>query len=453
MLTARRWITMAALAAALTAAGTVTLTGAASAESNGGVRVMPLGDSITEGTQVPGGYRIGLWQRLAAGGYRVDFVGSQFNGPASPRRPRPRGPPRLADRPDRRQHRRLAAARTTPRTVLLHIGTNDVLQNYNVANAPARLSTLIDHITATAPAAEVFVASIIPLANAGQESRPARSTPRSPASCRARSTPASTCTSSTCTPRSRTADLTDGIHPTAGGYDKMAATWYTALRSVPGSIGDPANPGTGTTLVERRVRALPRRAEQQHHQRRRSRSSGTAAAPPTSAGQSTARPCSRWASASTSPTGATAGTQGADLGLQRRHQPAVELQRQRHHQQRRSRACASTSTATPPPTAPPCILWTCTAAANQRWTRACRQPFGATALRDTFRSHYGAEACAAPSGPRPCCASSPLFAPSRPGRQPDRADHLHRRPGAAGATTAGSTSTPDTTRTARPTSP
>ncbi|HEX5200872.1 MAG TPA: GDSL family lipase, partial [Actinoplanes sp.] len=50
---------------------------AVAAESNGGVRVMPLGDSITDGTQVPGGYRIGLWQRLAAGGYRVDFVGSQ----------------------------------------------------------------------------------------------------------------------------------------------------------------------------------------------------------------------------------------------------------------------------------------------------------------------------------------------------------------------------------------
>jgi len=51
----------------LAAAATVVLTAAvalqssaASAESNGGVRVMPLGDSITEGTQVPGGYRIGL---------------------------------------------------------------------------------------------------------------------------------------------------------------------------------------------------------------------------------------------------------------------------------------------------------------------------------------------------------------------------------------------------------
>src|SRR3954451_5402213 len=53
------------------------------AESNGGVKIMPLGDSITDGYNVPGGYRINLWQRLAAGGDTTDFVGSGFNGPAS----------------------------------------------------------------------------------------------------------------------------------------------------------------------------------------------------------------------------------------------------------------------------------------------------------------------------------------------------------------------------------
>ncbi len=36
---------------------------------------MPLGDSITLG--VNGGYRNGLWNRLSAAGYSVDFVGSQ----------------------------------------------------------------------------------------------------------------------------------------------------------------------------------------------------------------------------------------------------------------------------------------------------------------------------------------------------------------------------------------
>lgn len=39
---------------------------------------MPLGDSITDGyTPYPGGYRVNLWLRLAAGGYKVDFVGSR----------------------------------------------------------------------------------------------------------------------------------------------------------------------------------------------------------------------------------------------------------------------------------------------------------------------------------------------------------------------------------------
>ncbi len=70
----------------LALAGAMTLAGAGAAhaaESNGGVRVMPLGDSITDGFNVQGGYRIGLWQRLANAGVATDFVGSGANGPAS----------------------------------------------------------------------------------------------------------------------------------------------------------------------------------------------------------------------------------------------------------------------------------------------------------------------------------------------------------------------------------
>src|SRR5690348_17957553 len=130
----------------------------AHAESNGGVRVMPLGDSITEGTQVPGGYRIGLWQRFTSGGYQVDFVGSQFNGPSSLGDHDHEGHPGW--RIDQIDANIVTWLRNTnPRSVLLHIGTNDVLQNFDVANAPARLSTLVDRITSTAPNADVFVAT------------------------------------------------------------------------------------------------------------------------------------------------------------------------------------------------------------------------------------------------------------------------------------------------------
>src|ERR1051326_608934 len=166
---ARRSWWAGTLAAAVVAATALVGVPAASAESNGGVRGMPLGDSITEGTQVPGGYRIGLWQRLAAGRYTVDFVGSQFNGPASLGDHDHEGHPGW--RIDQIDANIVGWLQTsTPPTVLLHIGTNDILQNFNVGTAPNRLSTLIDHITSTAPTAEVFVAQIIPLANSTQES-------------------------------------------------------------------------------------------------------------------------------------------------------------------------------------------------------------------------------------------------------------------------------------------
>ncbi|MGA5302052.1 ricin-type beta-trefoil lectin domain protein [Nucisporomicrobium flavum] len=243
----KRWLAGAVLAAMVTAAGLAANPGAAAAESNGGVRVMPLGDSITEGTQVPGGYRIGLWQRLAGAGYRVDFVGSQYNGPASLGDHDHEGHPGWRiDQIDANIGGWLGS--TNPRTVLLHIGTNDILQNYNVSGAPGRLSTLIDHITAAAPSADVFVATIIPLSNAGQESAARTFNAAVPGIVQNKANAGKHVHLVDMHAALTTADLIDGIHPTAGGYDKMAAAWYAALRSVPGTIGDPATT-TGSALV------------------------------------------------------------------------------------------------------------------------------------------------------------------------------------------------------------
>ncbi|MFL6127304.1 SGNH/GDSL hydrolase family protein [Actinophytocola sp.] len=239
----RTWLATVALAVL---AGAALVTGGpAAAESNGGVRVMPLGDSITEGTQVPGGYRIGLWQRLAAGGYRVDFVGSQFNGPAGLGDHDHEGHPGW--RIDQIDANIVGWLRTyTPHTVLLHIGTNDVLQNFSLAGAPARLSTLVDHITATVPDAEVFVATIIPLANAGQEANARAFNATIPGMVQSKAGAGKHVHLVDMHSALTAADLTDGIHPTAAGYDKMAATWYNALRAVPGSLATAGRQLVGT---------------------------------------------------------------------------------------------------------------------------------------------------------------------------------------------------------------
>ncbi|MDS0138722.1 MULTISPECIES: ricin-type beta-trefoil lectin domain protein [unclassified Amycolatopsis] len=233
MRTRLRWLA----AAVAVLAGTL-LPGTAAAESNGGVRVMPLGDSITEGTQVPGGYRIGLWQRVTAGGYQVDFVGSQFNGPASLGDHDHEGHPGW--RIDQIDANITGWLRTSsPHTVLLHIGTNDILQNYNVSGAPGRLSALVDHITGAVPDAEVFVATIIPIANSGQEAAARTFNATIPGMVQSKQNAGKHVHLVDMHAALTAADLIDGVHPTATGYDKMAAVWYAALQAVPGSIGTP----------------------------------------------------------------------------------------------------------------------------------------------------------------------------------------------------------------------
>ncbi|MFI5843049.1 ricin-type beta-trefoil lectin domain protein [Catenuloplanes sp. NPDC051500] len=243
----RRQLAAVALTTALTVLGLAAPSHAA--ESNGGTRVMPLGDSITEGTQVPGGYRNGLWQRLAGAGYRVDLVGTQYNGPAQLGDHDHEGHPGWRiDQIDANITGWLNS--TGPRSVLLHIGTNDILQNYNVSGAPNRLSALVDRITAAAPSADVFVATIIPLSNAGQESAARTFNATIPGMVQSKVNAGKRVHLVDMHAALSTADLIDGVHPTAGGYDKMAATWYAALRAVPGTIGEPGGgSGGGQTLV------------------------------------------------------------------------------------------------------------------------------------------------------------------------------------------------------------
>ncbi|GAA3035841.1 hypothetical protein GCM10020000_11710 [Streptomyces olivoverticillatus] len=108
--------------------------------------VMPLGDSITYGTgsSTESSYRAELWNQLTPHTDSLHFVGSQRSG-------------KLPD-PDHEGHygwkiggltgnieNWLVAAK--PNVVLLHIGTNDMHDNYRVDQAPrpARRADRHDH--------------------------------------------------------------------------------------------------------------------------------------------------------------------------------------------------------------------------------------------------------------------------------------------------------------------
>jgi len=241
---ARRLLVAVTLSLALAGGVVAQSAPPASAESNGGTRVMPLGDSITDGVGMGGGgYRVGLWQRLAQGGYTTDFVGSGFNGPSS-----------LWDhdheghsgwRIDQIDANIVNWVRTyQPRTVLLHIGTNDISQNRDLNNAPNRLAGVIDKITSTSPQTDVFVATLIPVSYANSQVQAFNS--RIPGIVSSRANAGKKVHLVNMNGAVPLSDMPDGVHPNAAGYDKMAAVWYSALRSVPGSIGNPAGGGTPT---------------------------------------------------------------------------------------------------------------------------------------------------------------------------------------------------------------
>src|SRR4051794_8079240 len=87
--TALRWLGLLTALACLTACGEAASSirrpgpaRTAPAAPPKALRVMPLGDSITAGVRVRGGYRSDLWQLMNASRPGVDFVGSSASGPA-----------------------------------------------------------------------------------------------------------------------------------------------------------------------------------------------------------------------------------------------------------------------------------------------------------------------------------------------------------------------------------
>jgi lysophospholipase L1-like esterase len=199
--------------------------------ASGACKIMPLGDSITDGTGFSGGYRVELFAKTITDKKSITFVGSLSNGPNTvsgvtfPKSHEGHFGWRIdqvdALIPD-------PALAPAPHIVLLHLGTNDINQS-QTTGAPDRLGLLIDQVVTKLPSALVVVAQIIP--------EPSKSSAIStynaaiPGIVRSRADAGKHVILVDQFTGFPSSELGDGVHPNQAGYARMAGVWYEAIKS------------------------------------------------------------------------------------------------------------------------------------------------------------------------------------------------------------------------------
>ncbi|MFE7765884.1 ricin-type beta-trefoil lectin domain protein [Streptomyces sp. NPDC057438] len=236
-------VTLVAAVLGVTAAGVAP----ASAASGTPLRVMPLGDSITwgVGSSTGNGYRGPLWNRLAADGHPLDFVGTGRSGSMSD--------------PDNEGHsgykiHQVAAltdaslTRYRPNVVTLHIGTNDLNESYEVSTATARLRSLVDQVTVAAPDATVLVASLVVSTSGSEEQYRGAYNQAIPQIVRDAQS-AGKRVAHVDMSGLTAADLADALHPNDAGYQKMADAFHRGVQAAD-SAGWLRNPAPAPARVQ-----------------------------------------------------------------------------------------------------------------------------------------------------------------------------------------------------------
>jgi hypothetical protein len=215
-------------------------------------KVLPLGDSITWGISYGGGYRIKLFAHAAKDMKKMTFVGYDVANPPSASVVSALGAAMSMWAPNHEGHSgwtiqqddelvlgtskanndsvnysgKKVVADLKPNIVLVHLGTNDF--RGDIAGAPNRLGLLVDHVVADAPDALVVVASVIPYPGGGSavktfnDAVPGVVKPRADAGKHVIFVDMFSALTSS--------DLSDGVHPNEGGYEKMAVAWYGAIK-------------------------------------------------------------------------------------------------------------------------------------------------------------------------------------------------------------------------------
>ncbi len=229
--------------------------------------IMPLGDSITRGTNdsnypnsdIPGGYRKNLQARLSVDSFSYNFVGSRSDNAAAGMDPDHNG--NNGFRTDQILANLSTWIAVQPDTVLMLIGTNDILQGVPITTITNNLNTLIDGITAGYPQRRLYVSTILPISgkswngqtaatlnnNANTYNVQVRNLVQQYRDGGRNVTLVDMNTLLVYTnadPLMNVFQPGDGVHPGQAGYNQMGDIWYNAI-TASGSLVDPPPGPTG----------------------------------------------------------------------------------------------------------------------------------------------------------------------------------------------------------------
>lgn len=204
-------------------------------ESNGSkpVKIMPLGNSITQSDSNHNSYRRNLWQKLKAGGYNVDFVGSQTDHYFWSKPPDPDFDLNHEGHWGWRADQILKKINKwtvtyQPDIVLIHLGHNDIFHGNSIQSTINELGYIIDILRSHNAKVIVLLAQLIP--THPQSISIQKLNAEIPKLARSKSTVESPIiVVDQWNGFDASTDTYDGVHPDESGEEKMATRWYAAI--------------------------------------------------------------------------------------------------------------------------------------------------------------------------------------------------------------------------------
>lgn len=198
------------------------------------LRILALGDSITQGYPINGGYRLKLVKNLTAGGYRATMVGSRRDNSDDMGDTFHEGWPGWSIDSLKNDAAERALTTYQPDIILLMIGTNCFVNDRNIFNqvtvdkALVAYDELMAKILLLAPKCRVIVASIIPIKDSTMPAAFNAALKTRITALGAQHRPVTWCDMSSIT----VGQLADPFHPNAQGYAAMGDIWYKAIQAL-----------------------------------------------------------------------------------------------------------------------------------------------------------------------------------------------------------------------------